>query len=61
MLLNPGLCTSFGHFFTPISLSLSIQFIHLVLSQFQYSTEPFVINDLPLVDAFQFIEDLIIE
>lgn len=47
--------------FTSVPLPSPLQIIHLILSQFQYSTEPLVINDLPLVDAFQFVEDLIIE
>ncbi|TGB61451.1 hypothetical protein CRT22_00170 [Escherichia sp. E5028] len=61
MLLNPGLCPSFGHLFTSVPLPSPLQIIHLILSQFQYGTKPLVINDLPLVDAFQFVEDLIIE
>lgn len=61
LLLNPGLCASFRHLFAPITLTIAFEFIHFSLRQLQNSPKTFVINDLPLVDTFQFVEHLIFE
>ncbi|KZQ12997.1 hypothetical protein A3N51_08985 [Enterobacter kobei] len=61
MLLNSGLGPSFGHLFAPITLTIAFEFIHFALRQLQNSSKTFVINDLPLIDTFQFVEHLIFE
>jgi len=55
LLLNPGLCASFGHLFTSITFTITFKFIHFTLRQFQNGTKALIINDLPLIDAFQFV------
>ena len=37
------------------------KFTHFTLCQFKHGPKTFVINDLPLIDTFQFVEHLIFE
>lgn len=43
------------------SRSLAFQFVHFILSQFQYSTETLVIDNLFLIYAVQFVKELIFQ
>ncbi|HBY6120885.1 TPA: hypothetical protein MI357_27755, partial [Klebsiella pneumoniae] len=48
-----------GHFCTAHSLSFSLQLFLFLLCQPQNGTQSFVINNRPLINAGQFIENLI--
>jgi hypothetical protein len=52
---------AFRHLLATVPFPVPLQFVHLVLSEFQNSPKTLVINDLPLVDTFQFVEHLIFE
>ncbi|EOS94281.1 hypothetical protein SY86_24605 [Erwinia tracheiphila] len=59
MFPDSGLSATFRHLFASGPVAMMIQLIHFVLCQFQYGTEAFFINDLPLINTIKFVEDLI--
>ena len=52
---------AFRHLFAPMTLTIAFELIHFALCLLQNSPKTFFINDLPLVDTFQFVEHLIFE
>lgn len=51
--------TPAGHFLAAHSLSFSLQLVLFLLRQSQNSTQPFVVDNNTLINAGQFIENLI--